>query len=157
MSEPLIIVDANTDERVAAVRELFQEYWTSFGFTPCFQGFGEELRSLPGEYVQPHGRLLLALHDGDASGCIALRRIDETRCEAKRLYVRSSHRGHGIGRALLNAVIAAGRHCGYREMLGDTMPVMNAALSMYDRMGFERTGPYGPNPTADAIYLRLSL
>jgi carbonic anhydrase len=157
MSESLLIVDANSEERIAAVRELFQEYWSSFGFTPCFQGFGEELRSLPGQYGPPQGRLFLALLNSDPAGCIALRRIDEIRCEAKRLYVRPMYRGHGIAQALMNAVIAAGRDGGYREMVGDTMPVMKDALRMYDRMGFERTGPYVPNPTAGAIFLRLPL
>ena len=157
MSEGLLSVDAITDERVAAVRELFQEYWSSFGFTPCFQGFGEELRSLPGQYGPPHGRLFLALWDAEPAGCIALRRIDEIRCEAKRLYVRPMHRGRGIAHALMNAVIASGREGGYQEMVGDTMPVMKDALRMYDRMGFERTGPYVLNPTPGAIFLRLAL
>ena len=42
-------------------------------------------------------------------------------------------------------------------MLGDTMPVMAQALEMYDRAGFERTGPYGAEPTPGAIFLRLKL
>jgi len=46
---------------------------------------------------------------------------------------------------------------GYREMVGDTIAEMAVALGMYDRAGFERTGPYSAAPTPRAIYLRLKL
>lgn len=151
------ILPVTDESRVAEVRALFQEYWDSFGFTPCFQGFGAELARLPGDYAPPGGRLALALVDGRPAGCIALRRFDPGRCEAKRLYVRPEFRGHGLGRALLDWVIAEARAAGYREMVGDTMPVMDRALSMYDRYGFERTSPYTNDPTPGAVYLRLSL
>jgi GNAT superfamily N-acetyltransferase len=151
------IVPAVSAEELAQVRELFQEYWDSFGFTPCFQNFGRELAELPGAYVPPGGRLALALVDGLPAGCAALRRIDATRCEAKRLYVKPEARGHRVGATLLNWIIAEARAAGYRELVGDTMPVMQQALAMYDRIGFERTGPYGGECTAGAIYLRLKL
>jgi len=32
------------------------------------------------------------------------------------------------------------RGAGYKELVGDTMPVMKDALALYDRLGFERTG-----------------
>ena len=139
------------------VRELFREYWTSFGFSPCFQGFGAEVAGLPGAYAPPGGALVLALIDGQAAGCAALRRFDAERAEAKRLFVRSQFRGQGVGRALLDWVIAEARALGYREMVGDTVPQMAVALAMYDRAGFERTGPYAEAPTPGAIYLRLKL
>ena len=151
------IVPVATAEHVHAVRQLFEEYWNSFGFTPCFQNFAGELATLPGKYVPPRGRLAIALASGTPAGCVALRPLDAARCEAKRLYVRPGFRGQGIGRALLDWVIAEARAAGYVEMLGDTMPVMDRALAMYDRMGFERTGPYGSQPTAGAIYIRLAL
>ena len=151
------ILPVTGEGRVEEVRALFQEYWDSFGFTPCFQGFGAELERLPGEYAPPAGRLALALVDGRPAGCIALRGCGAGRCEAKRLYVRPEFRGHGLGRALLDWVIAEARAAGYREMVGDTMPVMDRALSMYDRYGFERTGPYTEDPTPGAVYLRLNL
>jgi putative acetyltransferase len=144
-----------TDMQV--VRELFTEYWQSFGFTPCFQGFERELAGLPGHYAQPAGRLALYISNGEPAGCAALRAIDAQRCEAKRLYVRPAFRGQGIGRALLHWVIDEARAVGYREMVGDTMPEMSRALEMYHREGFERTGPYSATPTAGAIYLRLTL
>lgn len=153
----MTIAPAACPERIARVRALFEEYWNSFGFTPCFQNFAEEVAGLPGVYRPPAGRLAIAAVDGRPAGCVALRRIDLARCEAKRLYVRPEFRGHGVGRALLEWVIAEARAAGYREMLGDTMPVMRQAVAMYGRLGFERIEPYAPEPTPGAIYLRLRL
>lgn len=151
------ITPASTPEHISLVRRLFEEYWQSFGFTPCFQNFADEAAKLPGHYAPPDGRLALAFEAGEAAGCVALRRLDAHRCEAKRLYVRAEFRGQGAGLALLLWVIGEARAAGYREMVGDTMPVMERALAMYDRLGFERIEPYTAEPTAGAIYLRLSL
>ena len=151
------IVQVTTADQLASVRGLFDEYWQSFGFTPCFQNFAAEVAALPGSYTPPGGRLALCLVEGVEAGCVALRRLDAERCEAKRLYVRPAFRGQGLGLALLRWVIAEARATGYREMLGDTMPVMQRALGMYDQLGFERTEPYGAEPTPGAIYLRLRL
>jgi len=151
------IVPVENASQLEEVRRLFQEYWDSFGFTPCFQDFGAELATLPGAYAPPDGRLALAIVEGVTAGCIALRRLDRSRCEAKRLYVRPEFRSAGLGRSLLDWVIAEARAAGYRELVGDTMPVMQRALAMYDRMGFERTAPYGEKPTEGAVYIRLAL
>ena len=151
------IVEVDFGVRLQQARSLFEEYWASFGFTPCFQNFAEEVAALPGDYVPPDGRLALALVDGEPAGCAALRRFDSLRGEAKRLYVRPAFRGLGMGRELLQWVIAEARRAGYRELVGDTMPVMVQALTLYDRMGFERTGPYAADPTPGAIFLRLRL
>ena len=148
---------AESADHLEHVRGLFREYWDSFGFTPCFQGFGDEVAQLPGSYKPPGGRLALLLVDDAVAGCVALRQIDADRCEAKRLYVRPKFRGRGLGLALLEWVIVEARAAGYRELVGDTMPVMQQALRMYDRIGFERTCAYSADATPGAIYLRLKL
>ena len=153
----LEIAPAESPSSLDAVRALFQEYWDSFGFTPCFQNFETELATLPGKHSPPEGRLALALFGGKPAGCVALRPIDSVRCEAKRLYVRPQFRSQGVGRALLEWVIREARSAGYAAMVGNTMPVMDRALAMYERMGFERTGPYAKEVTAGAIYIRLRL
>jgi GNAT superfamily N-acetyltransferase len=151
------IVYVVTGEQLAQVRALFEEYWRSFGFTPCFQNFSGELAALPGDYVPPGGRLALALVEAQPAGCAALRRLDGDRCEFKRLFVRSQFRGLGLGRQLLAWVIAEAKAAGYRRLVCDTMPVMADALAMYERAGFERTEPYSDHPTPGAIFLRLAL
>jgi carbonic anhydrase len=141
MTNALWKIEPVEDEAaLSSVRALLQEYWDSFGFMPCFQNFGDELAGLPGAYAPPNGRLALATTGGNPVGCIAMRPVDSLRVEAKRLYVRPAFRGHGLGRALLEWVMAEARAAGYREIVGDTMPAMSEALALYDRMGFERTG-----------------
>jgi len=151
------IVGVESRHELRAVQCLLLEYWQSFGFDLEFQGFSAELAALPGNYARPAGRLGLAKMDEDAAGCIALRRVDERRCEAKRLYVRDQFRGRGIARALLTWLIEEARAAGYKEMVGDTMPGMSRALAMYERLGFRRVGPYAAEPTPGAIYLSLNL
>ncbi|HLI95580.1 MAG TPA: GNAT family N-acetyltransferase [Candidatus Baltobacteraceae bacterium] len=152
-----MIIEAQGKERIAQVRELFAEYWESFGFTPCFQNFDDELAQLPGSYVPPGGRLAIARCDGSVAGCIALRPIDSDSCEVKRLYVRPGFRGAGLGVALVGWLTAQARSIGYKTMFAETMPVMQRALAMYERMGFERVDAYAEEATPGAVYLRLRL
>ncbi len=139
------------------MRELFLEYADSLDFDLCFQDFAGELDTLPGDYAPPSGALLLALEGGAASGCVALRRIDASTCEMKRLYVRPSQRGKGVGRMLAERVIGIAREAGYRSMKLDTVPGMVEANTLYRSLGFVDTKPYRFNPLDGCLYLELRL
>ncbi len=90
---------ANLDD-IDTVVALFREYAGGIGIDLSYQGFEDELESLPGAYAPPRGTLLLAEIAGEAMGCVAVRPIHaETYCEMKRLYVRDAARGTGAGRA----------------------------------------------------------
>lgn len=151
------ILPAEDPAALETMRALMQEYWNSFGFAPCFQNFAQELAGLPGSYAPPDGRLALAWVEGEAAGCIALRRFDVHRAEVKRLYIKPTFRGHGLGRALLEWVIGEARRAGYSELVGDTMPSMRQALALYGRIGFERCNPYSGQDVSGAIPIRLKL
>jgi GNAT superfamily N-acetyltransferase len=152
-----ILIRAASDQEIAIVQSLWREYWASFRFSPCFQNFEEELRSLPDAYDGPRGRLLVGYVCGDPAGTAALRPINERSCEAKRFYVRPKYRGKRIGRSLLERLVEEARAAGYRNMYGDTLESMTQALDLYKRFGFLETPPYAADPTPGAIYLKLSL
>ncbi len=162
MSSPsiqLIIPTADADLEVT--REIFREYASSLNINLAFQGFEEELQSLPGDYAAPRGILLLALVDGDAAGCCALRPLDTVdypnACEMKRLYVRKAFRGFGLGRQLAEAILDAARLAGYASVLLDTLDDMEAARALYEELGFEEVPPYYHSPIAGAHYLKANL
>ena len=154
----LKIVQAETAELVAAVRELFLEYAQSLNFSLCFQSFEQELAGLPGDYAPPSGRLLLAEFNDRRAGCVALHRLGDGICEMKRLYVRPEFRGHKIGRRLAEAVITEARAAGYERMRLDTVaPLMREAVQLYRELGFCEIPPYRPNPIQGALYMELAL
>jgi len=140
--------------RLEEARSLFLEYWSSFGFTPCFQGFDGELAALPGAYGPPRGALLLAPGDG----CVGVRPLDAATAEMKRLYVRPQARGTGLGRVLARAAVAHAREAGFSRLVLDTLPdKMAEAVALYRSMGFADTAPYLPEPTPGALCLELRL
>ncbi|MFZ0419214.1 MAG: GNAT family N-acetyltransferase [Candidatus Sulfotelmatobacter sp.] len=154
----LSIIQAESPAQVARARELFLEYAQSLGFSLCFQNFDKELAELPGDYAPPQGRLLLAEYKNQLAGCVALHKVEPGICEMKRLYLRSQFRGHGLGRALAERIIAEAHQIGYQRMRLDTVePVMKDAVAMYRKLGFKEIAPYRPNPIAGAMYMELEL
>lgn len=146
------------------IRLLFQEYTEMLvrESPPVadylnIQHYDAEIHDLESKYGLPDGRLYLARVDGAAAGCAALRRLDDTRCELKRLYVRPQYRGQKIAAALLDQLLADAREVGYQTMLLDTLPFLTTAIALYRRRGFQNIPGYNDSPLPETIYLGLEL
>jgi GNAT superfamily N-acetyltransferase len=151
------LIRAEMPEHWQGARLLFEEYAASLDFELNFQSFDQELEALPGDYGPPHGCLLLAHHEGAVVGCVASRKIDDGVCEMKRLYVRPDHRAQGLGRLLVEGIIAEARRQGYGRMRLDTVPSMEAARALYASFGFRPIEPYRHNPIPGAAFMELAL
>ena len=138
---------------VALVRELFLEYARDIGVDLGFQDFEKEVATLPGDYDP----ILIAHWNSEPAGCVAMHAIDAAVCEMKRLYVRSTYRGHAIGRALAERIIAEGRSRGYARMRLDTLPTMTSAIPLYHSLGFVEIPPYRFNPIAGSKFMEIDL
>ncbi len=155
MSAEFSITTAYDD--IGAVRALFTEYVEMLDVDLTFQNYDEEFASLPGKYAPPDGALYIVKWGGEAAGCVALRRFDESRCELKRMYVRPAFRGFGLGKMLVEKAISTAREIGYAWMLLDTKRTLEHAIALYKTLGFVEIPPYYNNPFPNVIYMQRDL
>ena len=151
-------------DRPQQVRELFTEYTkiiidgdSSFREYLVIQNYDDELLHLEKKYGPPGGRLYLAYCDQQLAGCIALRQLDESRCEMKRLYVRPRFRKQHIGGILVRRVISDAKQIGYKHLLLDTFPFLDVAIRMYEKLGFRYIPRYNNSPMPSTLYMQLDL
>jgi ribosomal protein S18 acetylase RimI-like enzyme len=140
-----------------AVLSIFNEYVRSPSVSLGYQGYDSEFANLPGSYAAPHGRLLLARDAGHVVGCAALRQVDSSTCEMKRVYVRPQARGHSLGRQLAERLLHEAREAGYQRICLDVLPEFTAAQQLYRSLGFIPTEPVSFNPIPGTLFLGLDL
>ena len=151
------LLQATTPHEWNEARLLVREYAAALDVDLSFQNFAAELEHLPTEYATPTGAFILAEDDGQYLACIAVRQFAAGVGEIKRLYVAPAARGRGLGRVLVERIIAEAKQLGYRGLLLDTLPFMKEAQSLYLSMGFKATTAYRFNPIAGSAFLRLDL
>ena len=152
-----IIRPAEGAADLAAVAAMIRDYAAAFGFAPCYDGLDKELANLPGAYGAPKGRLLLALVGEAPAACVALRPLEDSVCEMKRLFVRPAFRGTGLGRACCLAMMADAKSLGYRTIRLDTWCDMAAAKGLYRALGFASIPAYYPDAENGVEFFERSL
>ena len=148
---------ARFPEDTPALLAIWREFVASPSVSLDYQGNETEFADLPGKYAPPAGRVLVADGDGALAGCVAFRRVDSAICEMKRLYVRPSARGTGLGRRLVEHLLAEARDAGYDEMRLDVLEEFAHARTLYADLGFAPADPvsFNPLPGTDFLGLRL--
>ena len=139
------------------VAELFREYVASLDRDIGFQGFEKEFANLPGKYAPPRGAAFLARVESVPAAVAALRPIDASICEMKRLYVRPQFRGRRIGEILAQRVIGEAAALGYTRLVLDTLESMHAARQLYAGLGFRTMSAYYDNPLPGTTYMAIDL
>ena len=116
---------------------------------PPAQRFGPNLK--PEHVESGRGTFVIAREDGRAVGCGALRRLDETSSEVKRMYVEPSMRGRGVAKAVLDHLEATARALGSRRLVLETGTLQAEAIGLYRKAGFKVIdcfGEYAASPTS---------
>jgi len=98
------------------------------------QRFGPNLK--PSQLAAGLGTFLVARVDGRAVGCGALRRLDETSAEVKRMYVEPELRGRGIAKEILDHLEAAAQVMGIHRLVLETGIYQDEAIALYRSVGF---------------------
>lgn len=116
-------------ERADAIRAYFEP--TAYEAT---------LAALSEEFYPPNGAIFLAHANGMPVGCVMIHDTGDTKAEVKRLFLRPEARGLGIGKALVSEAIEYARQAGMTEIYLDTAVFLEAAVGLYQAMGFVDDG-----------------
>lgn len=154
---PAEIEIAKTSKQYEAAGQLILAYAAFLGHDLEFQGFSEELRSLPEMYGPPKGALLLAKVAGIYVGTVGLRESGPGVAEMKRMYVLPEYQGRGVGNLVCEAFIEQAAHMGYRSIRLDSIPELDKALRLYQRLGFREIEAYRFNPHPDAVFMEYRI
>ena len=105
--------------------------------------------SAPVEDLQPpSGLLVLARLEGEAVGCGALKRIDATTAEIKRVWTAPSARGLGVARRIVRRLEAEAAAMGFGLLRLDTNKALTEAHALYLREGYRDITRFNDNPHA---------
>jgi putative acetyltransferase len=150
----LISID---DPRVDDVRELLARHLSFAGAnTPPEDIHALEVDAL----LDPAVTFFSFRLDGDLLGVAALKQLDGEHAEIKSMHTAQAARGRGIGRALVEHLVAVARARGYRRLSLETGsgPAFAAARRLYASAGFTPCGPFAEyRSSPNSAYMTLTL
>ncbi len=100
----------------------------------------DDLRDIPGSYLDTGGDFLVAFAGNELVGMGGLLPRAPGEAEVKRMRVRPDHQRRGLGRLILEELEARARALGVRELRLDTTEEQIAARRLYESAGYREVG-----------------
>jgi N-acetylglutamate synthase-like GNAT family acetyltransferase len=102
----------------------------------------------PEKYILSQGgHIFMAERAGRAVGCCALIRMPDGAFELSKMGVAEEERGRGIGRRLLEYVVAEARRRGMKRLYLETNKKLENAIHLYESIGFNHLPPHRVTPS----------
>ena len=144
------VITANKDLHATQIRELFWEYlqWANakvneeFGVNFDIETMLEADMQHLDKFMPPNGRLLLCYAEDRLAGIACLKYLTPSIGEIKRMYVRPGNRKRGLGRALINRLVAEAAQIGCERVRLDSARFMKEAHHLYRTTGFSEIEAY---------------
>jgi putative acetyltransferase len=136
------LVVAEDDPFAEDVKELLRAHLVlTHGATPAEFAFALDADGL----TDPAVSLFSARRRGELLGIGALKRHDEALAELKSMHTREAVRGQGVGRAMVQHLLAVARSEGYTRVSLETGTTDDfvAARALYEESGFQPGEPFG--------------
>lgn len=119
------------------VRTLVFTVLGEYGLKPDPDGTDADLNDIERSYVARGGTFcVLEDNDGSVVGAYGLYPVEGRTCELRKMYLRRTHRGRGLGRLLLKDALACARELGFATVTLETASVLKEAITLYRRYGF---------------------
>lgn len=132
----------------------YRDFLDAHDLHDCSTGsIGEEIADLSKRYKVEKGGVLVAYKGQDAAGVIAVEELAPGIAELRRLFVADAYRGHGVGKALMQAAVQRARECGYARVRLDTFRSKPQGQNLYKKLGFYEIPPYSDLPPERVIFM----
>ena len=153
MSElEFIWTDGNNEEFHRFYLETEDYYSSIVGGKKNRKGF------IPYNLSESISDVLLAYMDGVAVGCAGLKKYNDSDVEIKRVWVEPDYRGRHIATELMDRIEDKAREMGFKRAVLQTRPIMEDAVGLYEKRGYELIGNYPPYDKLEgAICMALPL
>jgi len=154
VTQPIAATRADVPDVIALLARIWEEYgfiWEPETEFPDLFRFDEH-------YAPPHGAFWVVRDAGQLVGSIGVERVDATTAEIHRLYLDAHLRGRGLGRALVEEVLAWCRANAFTRLVLWSDTRFEHSHRLYRRLGFaqlrERTVPNDPNASREYRFER---
>jgi putative acetyltransferase len=107
-------------------------------------------------YFQNNGNFLVMTNDEQIIGTGAIRRLDDTTCELKRVWLLFEYHGKGLGYRMIQELLAFAREKGYQRIRLETdRDNQSRAYELYKRLGFYEIPRYSDHQDEVAMEMIL--
>jgi putative acetyltransferase len=90
---------------------------------------------------------------GNLLGTIGLYPLDAETVELRKMYFDRKLRGRGVGKKMLERMIAAAKAAGFKRIYLETASILKAAAALYEKYGFQPTAEGIHSARCDAAYV----
>lgn len=138
-------------------RELYQWEETIEEIQERFEKQGElsDIDNFQSHYFGNNGLFLVVTDDNRVVGTGAVRRLDESVCELKRLWLLEPYQGKGIGYRVLRELIKFAQGMRYKKICLETDHEQERAIRLYWKIGFQATAKY--NDRNSDVYMEMDI
>ncbi len=143
-----------TADDVPAIRGVLYTVRQEYGVLWEIGANDPELDDLEGSYFRRGGHFAVIQDPAlRIVGCAGLYPLTPHRAELCKMYLEQSARGRGLGRQLLEHMLAAARQNGFAEVWLETSSTLTAAITLYRQYGFQPDDSASLTHRCDAGYL----
>ncbi|CAG0983625.1 amino-acid N-acetyltransferase [Anaerolineae bacterium] len=123
----------------------------------AFDARGEfsDIDHFQSHYLDRRGQFLVALDAGRVVGSGAVRQIDATVCELKRIWLLEAYQGKRLGYRLAQMLFDFARGADYEIVRLETDKRQTRAIAFYRQLGFQFIEPLEGDP--DDVWMEMSL
>jgi putative acetyltransferase len=137
-----------------AVTNLVYGILEEYGLKPDPGATDADLADIEKSYFERGGTFfVLEDHEGSIIGAYGLYPIEGQTCELRKMYLRKSHRGMGLGKFLLDSALAKAKELGFNTVTLETASVLKEAIALYESYGFAQYAPDHMSQRCDQAYV----